>query len=132
MSEENVEVVKRLYRAWGAGNPEEALWLMAPDVVWIAIEDAPDAGTYRGTAGVLAYFGDWLQDFEDLRMDFDELIEAGEFLIAVQRGRARGKRSGVDVDLRYAVVYEFADGRITRVREFRTKEQALEAAGLSE
>jgi len=132
MSRENVEIVKRLYQAWSAGDPEVALELVSPDVVWIAIEDAPDAGTYRGTAGVLAYFGDWLQDFEDLRMEFDELIGAGEFLVAVQRGRARGKGSGVEVDLRYAVLYEFEDGRITRVREFRTKEQALEAAGLSE
>ena len=98
--------------------------------MWTAIEDAPDAGTYRGHDGVLAYMSDWLQDFEDLRMEFEEVIEAEDRVVAVQRGRGRGKGSGVEVDLRYAVVYEFRNGKILRVREFRTKELALAATGL--
>jgi ketosteroid isomerase-like protein len=132
MSKESLEALSRMYAAWRAGRPDEALAWIDPEVVWTAIEDAPDAGTYRGHDGVLAYMNDWLQDFEDLRVEFEEVIEAEDWVVAVQRGRGRGKVSGVEVDLRYAVVYEFRSGKILRVREFRTKDLALEATELRE
>jgi ketosteroid isomerase-like protein len=132
MSTESLETLTRTYAAWRAGRPEEALAWLDPEVVWTAIEDAPDAGTYRGPDGVLTYMNDWLQDFEDLRVDFEEVIEGEDCIVAVQRGRGRGKTSGVEVDIRYAVVYEFRNRKILRVREFRSKELALEAAGLRE
>jgi ketosteroid isomerase-like protein len=132
MSKDSLETLSRTYAAWRAGRPEEALAWIDTEVEWTAIEDAPDAGTYRGHDGVLAYMNDWLQDFEDLQMAFEEVLEAEDCLVAVQRGRGRGKESGVEVELRYAVVYEFRNGKILRVREFRTKELALEATGLRE
>lgn len=55
MSTESLETLTRTYAAWRAGRPEEALAWLDPEVVWTAIEDAPDAGTYRGPDGVLTY-----------------------------------------------------------------------------
>ncbi|MQA76324.1 MAG: DUF4440 domain-containing protein [Solirubrobacterales bacterium] len=130
MSHANLEKVTRTYEAWRAGGPERALRWMDPEIVWTALEDAPDAGVYRGHAGVLAYMNDWLRDFEDLRMDFEDVVETEDCVVAVQRGRGRGKGSGIEVDLRYAAVYDFRSGKLERVREFRTKELALQAAGL--
>jgi ketosteroid isomerase-like protein len=71
--------------------------------------------------------------FDDLTVEPLELIDAGEDqVIAVLRFGGRAKLSGVETDLTYAVVYTIRDGKIARGREYWTKEQALEAAGLSE
>jgi ketosteroid isomerase-like protein len=77
MSTESLEALSRTYAAWRAGKPDEALAWIDPEVVWTAIEDAPDAGTYRGHDGVLTYMNDWLQDFEDLRNG--KVLRAREF-----------------------------------------------------
>jgi ketosteroid isomerase-like protein len=76
---------------------------------------------------------DWLDTFDDLNVEPLELIDAGEDqVIAVLRNSGRAKLSGVEADLTYAALYTFRDGKIARGREYWTKEQALEAAGLSE
>ena len=62
-----------------------------------------------------------------------ELIDAGEDkVIAVVRISGRAKLSGVETDLTFAALYTIRDGKVARGREYWTKEQALEAAGLSE
>jgi ketosteroid isomerase-like protein len=44
----------------------------------------------------------------------------------------RANLSGVEVDLTFAALYTVRDGKVARGREYWTKEQALEAAGLRE
>ena len=44
----------------------------------------------------------------------------------------RAKLSGIETDLTYAVVHTIRDGKIARGREYMTRAEALEAAGLSE
>ena len=60
------------------------------------------------------------------------MIDAGEQVVSVQRitGRARG--SGVETELRYAVVNTVRNGKLVRGREYWTRAEALEAVGLSE
>ena len=48
------------------------------------------------------------------------------------RHRGRGRESGVTVDARFYEVYTLRDGRIVRADEFSERQEALEAAGLSE
>ena len=48
----NVEVARNLYDGWMDGDVARALESVDSEVVWEAIADAPDAGTYRGHAGV--------------------------------------------------------------------------------
>jgi ketosteroid isomerase-like protein len=62
-----------------------------------------------------------------------ELIDAGEDqVVAVLRIMGRAKLSGVETDLTYAALYTIRDGKIARGREYWTRDEALEAAGLSE
>jgi ketosteroid isomerase-like protein len=79
---------------------------------------------------VRLYMEDWLEDFDILSMDFEEVVDARDRLVIVQCGRTIGKGSGVKTELRYAVAYWFRGGRIVGIKEFRTKGEALEAAGL--
>ena len=76
---------------------------------------------------------DWLDMLDDFRAEPVELIEAGEDkVIAVVRISGRAKLSGVEVDMTYAELSTLRDGKVTRSRQFFTRDEALEAAGLSE
>jgi ketosteroid isomerase-like protein len=132
MSQENVEIVRGVYAGWVDGDVASALVHLDPAVVWEAIADAPDAGTYRGHAGVRRYMEDWLADFDILSMGFEEVIDADDRIVITQHARTRGKGSGIETELHYAVAYRIRSGRIIEIKEFRTKEEALEAAGRSE
>jgi ketosteroid isomerase-like protein len=124
------EIVWRLYNeGWAAGNFGLMLDLLDPGIVWTAIEDAPDAGTYRGYEGVRAYWQDWLDDFEVHEFRIEESIRAGDRLVCVQRGATTSRRSGIRTELLYAGLYTFGDdGRLVEVNEYATREKALAAA----
>src|SRR5215211_7716994 len=135
MSQENVEVVRRSVDAFSGGDLDN--WLAAycaDDIDYRAVEGAlDDSGPMHGKDAVRAYAQDWLDMFDDLKVEPVELIDAGEDqVIAVLRNSGRAKLSGVETDLTYAALYTIRDGKIARGREYWTKEQALEAVGLSE
>lgn len=131
MSRENLDVVRAVNEAWASGDVDRAMGYLNDDVAWEAIEEAPDAGTYRGHAGVRAYFEDWLGDFR-LEMELGEAMEAGEKLVCPQHAVATSKGSGLATEMDYAVVYSFRDGKILAAKEYRALDQALEAVGLRE
>jgi ketosteroid isomerase-like protein len=132
MAQENIEFVRKVYDAWARGDATQAFDFLDPEVVWEAIEDAPDAGTYRGHAGVKRYMDDWLQDFEDFAFEFGQPVEVGGRLVLEQWGRNKGKGSGLETEIRYAAVYTFRRGKVLTVKEYNSCAEALEAAGAAE
>jgi ketosteroid isomerase-like protein len=66
------------------------------------------------------------------RLEADELIDAGDAVIVVVRQIARGRESGAEVSNRVVMVYGFREGKVTSGDAYRTKGEALEAAGLTE
>src|SRR5215207_10565572 len=133
MSQENVEIVKAALDAWPRGLDALAEY-WTDDIDHRAIEGALyDRGPMHGKEAVRDYLRDWLDMFDDFKVEPVELIDAGEDqVVGVLRVSGRAKLSGVETDLTYAVVYTIRDGKIARGREYWTKEQALEAAGLRE
>jgi ketosteroid isomerase-like protein len=134
MSQENVEIVRNMAAAFNRGDLDAWSEGLADDIDHRAVEGAlDDPGPILGKEAVRAYMQDWLDLFNDLKVEPTELIDAGEDqVVAVSRISGRAKLSGVETDLTYAAVYTIRDGKIARGREYWTKEQALEAAGLRE
>jgi ketosteroid isomerase-like protein len=127
------EIVSRLYReGWGRADFDVVRELLDDDIVWTAIEGAPDAGTYRGFESVRGYMQDWLDEFDFNEGDdaqIEESVEVGERLVCLQRVIGTGKRSGLRSEIRYACLYTFGDDeRILEVNEYATLGEALEAA----
>ena len=133
MSQENVEIVRSLFAAFDQGL-DAATEYWHPEIDWRAIEGAPDdPGPIHGKDAMRAYAQDWLDTFDDFKYEPVELTDAGEDkVIAVVRLSGRAKLSGVETDLTFAVVSTIRDGKIARGREYWTRDEALEAAGLSE
>jgi ketosteroid isomerase-like protein len=134
MSEENVETVRRSAAAFNRGDLDAWIECWADDIDYRAVEGAPDDhGPIEGKDALRAYVEDWRETFDDFRTEPTELIDAGEDrAIAVMRISGRARLSGVEVDLTFAVVYTLRDGKVARGREYWTRDQALEAAGLRE
>ena len=134
MSEENVEIVRASAAAFNRGDLDAWLEYWTDDIDYRAIEGAPDDhGPIQGKDALRVYVQDWRDTFDDFRQEPVEQIDAGDDkVIAVFRISGRAKLSGVETDLTYAALYTFRDGKIARGREYWTREDALEAAALSE
>jgi ketosteroid isomerase-like protein len=135
MSRENVEIVERLYSdCFAAANLDVVPDVLHPEIVWTAIESAPDFGTRRGHPGARAYMGDWLGGFDFEAMPTEEVATTPDGrLVCSLHAVGTEKRSGLTTEIHYAGVFCFAgDGRIVEIHEYATVEEALEAAGLQE
>ena len=131
MSNANVEIVRQSLEAFNSKGVDGLVNFWHPDIDWRAIEGAPDdVGVFTGEEAMRRYLGEWVEMFEDARNEPEEFIEAGDQVVAVQHASGVGKRNGVPVDMRYAVVYTVRYGKITRGREYATRTEALEAVGL--
>jgi ketosteroid isomerase-like protein len=132
MSQENVDVVRAQFAALGHGGLEAVTRFWHPDIEWRAIVGAlDDVGVMRGEDAVRRYYQDWIDTVDHLRVEVVEVIaEAGEQVVVVVRNSGRGRVSGAPSSGRYYVACIVRDGRIASGREYGTRVQALEAAGL--
>ena len=87
----------------------------------------------HGKDAVRAYLEDWLDTFEDFRVEPVELINVGEEqVVGTLRYSGRARHSDVKVDSLFAAVFVIRHGQIVGGGEYKTRTQALEAAGLEE
>src|SRR5262245_17730219 len=134
MSQENVEIVKAAYEAFARGGLDRWLQHFADDVDWRSIEGAPDdSGPIHGKKALREWLQDWIDMFDGFWMEPIELIDAGgDTVVVIERFGGCAKLRGVETEQRKTEVFTILDGKIARGREYATREQALEAAGLSE
>ncbi len=126
------EMFSAANRAAETGGLDDWLNFFSQDILWEAVEDAPDAGTYRGHEGIRGYLEDWLDTVDGFRQDPRELTEVGDCVVADVRFTARIKGTDNEMALDYCQVSLIEDGKITRVKEFREHDDALAYAEGSE
>src|SRR5947207_14282173 len=93
------------------------------------------AGVYPGFDELRSFYDDWFSTFpfDDWEQELDEVIDCGdEVVVALTRQRGRGSASGVTVELEYAQVITFREGKIVRSVVYTDLDQALKVAGLAE
>jgi ketosteroid isomerase-like protein len=134
MSQENVELVRQAYEAWNRGDVGSVLEILDLDIEWNTSDvffDQPHS--YHGRS---AWQGEFLPElmetFEAYRAEPEELIDAGEQVVALVRVGATGRSSGAEGMARVGHVVTVRGGRITRFTEYKEAGDALEAAGLAE
>ena len=144
MSQENVEVVQRVFRHWAEGaetkDPRalEAVFaegLFSPDTKYTPLQEVAGTGgtTYVGLDGLREFVGAWSAAWVDWRVALEETIDAGDDrVVAVIRQSGTGRGSGARVSLRFAMVFTFSGGQVTDRRDYLDLSDALEAVGLSE
>jgi len=138
MSQENVETVRRLFAAFQGvhvGNfdrrLDEVREIFDPEVEWVAAPHSLLASEeYRGYDGVRRFWTRFLSAWDEYGVQVEELIGAGDQVVAVMR--LTGRTNELEVDEARSSLLTLRDGRIVRIEPFASKAEALEAAGLRE
>ena len=135
MSQENVEVVRRVTDVMDAEGFEAALpvFLEAadPDVEWREDPAWPGAATYRGVEQVRQVILDRMGTL-DFDQQTEDLIGVDDKVVLLVRWVGRGKASGAQGELSMAMVWTVREQAITRVEFFLDRVRAMEAVGLPE
>jgi ketosteroid isomerase-like protein len=126
ISQENVDKARGFIEAYNRRDFDTALKDFDPDIDWVLPEQqSSDSG--RGTAAVLRFFEDIEETFDDLRLDAQEYVDAGD-MIATRLRHHGCSKSGIELDTElYHQVATFHDGVIVRMEYFTTWPAALEA-----
>jgi ketosteroid isomerase-like protein len=133
MSQENVEIVKEFMGLFEAGDRNEWRDYFDPDVVWdTSASKMPSAGIYHGHQGVERFFREWLGAWSDYGVEAREYIDAGGSVVIVFRQSGTGRGSGVRTERDFFGVYDLSDSKVVRYRQYESRQEALEAAGLRE
>ena len=134
MSRENVELMRRGYEAFNRGDIDDVVDALAgPDCEFIPAGLLPGVEeVYRGPDGFRRFASLFWEGFDDPRVEVDDLVDAGDQVLATVTNRGRGKVSGVDVARTTWAVWTIRDGKVIRGQAFESRAEALEAVGLSE
>jgi ketosteroid isomerase-like protein len=131
MSQENVEIVRRVYELW----PTQQ-WSLIPDYFDPNVEidlsrNVFNPDVYRGHGGIHAVLQRIYDMWDDFQMVPTEIIGGGDKVLATVRMSGTGKESGVNVAMEVMTVWTLRDSKIIHVAGgFRV--EALEAVGLAE
>ena len=132
MSDENVEAVRRSFDLWLSGEVDAWRETLDPNVGWdISTHPLPDVPNHgRGCDALLTdVFATYMSGWNDYSVELKELIDAGDQVVAVLHETAKMRDTDVPLDRDLVHLWTVDDGRASFLRVFRTKEEALEAAG---
>ena len=130
MSQQNVDKARGFIEAYNRRDFDAALASFDPDVDWVLpAHQAQDSA--HGTDAVRRFFEELDEHFDDLQLEPQEYVDAGDRVATRLRYFGRGKGSGVEIETEmYHQVATFHDGRIVRMEYVTSWPAALEAAGV--
>jgi ketosteroid isomerase-like protein len=144
MSWANVGTLRALFESWSTDtetwHEAQEAWRrgerdMSPFDPEVSYDDMvmPDrvGETYQGHEGVLRATERWIEPFEWLRIELEEIVDAGERLVSIHRWHAKARQTGIEIYSPRAYVWTFKDGKIIHFRSYLDPAQALESAGLT-
>ncbi|CAN5440075.1 hypothetical protein BH20ACT15_BH20ACT15_06920 [soil metagenome] len=126
MSEQNLELVRRIYDAWA--REESAAAYMSDDVEYVNPTYAVEPGTRRGRRS----FATVRDTFEDFELDVERILDAGgSEVVVLARYAGTGSGSGIPVQGEHGYVWTIRGGKAVRFQWFQSHGEALEAAGIA-
>ena len=131
MSQENVEIVRRLVDAFNRDDVDTVLTAFEEGCEIDEPPQMPDSPVtgYRGHSGVREWMGN-LRGVAGVTFELRSATPSGDSLLCALASRGRGRGSDVPIEWTTFAVFGVRDGRIARVRVFLDHAEALEAAGL--
>ena len=133
-SEGNVEKIRQAQAAFSRGDLSVAKALVAQDVDWGSLASWPgNEAVYRGPGAMDRWMDTIRSAWESFDVTTGEVVrDAGDVLVISEHLRGRGRGSGAEVEMQVFSTYWFEDAKVVKRRVFVSRDEALEAAGLSE
>jgi ketosteroid isomerase-like protein len=130
MSQENVEVVRRVYELAEARGVEGLLEFATDDIVWISDPRFPGGGRHSGKENVHRWLTElWIYD--EVSIDVEEIMDLDDRALGITRFHGTSADAPA-ADWPWCHLFAFRDGLIRQAQSFLDRAAALEAAGLSE
>ena len=132
MSQQNVDLIRGIYDAFGAGDIPGVLGRMSPDIEWNEAESFTyaDGNPYRGPdailGGVFARLGGEWDGFAAVP---EEFLDAGDSVVVLGRYRGTCKATGEPVDAQMAHVWRVKDGKAAAFQQYTDTLQFARATG---
>jgi ketosteroid isomerase-like protein len=126
-----VETICRVYERWAEGDFQTTDHLDAQFLL-VMRPEFPESGTYLGLQRLAQYMGHFLEPWDRITIDAEELIPAGDSIVAAVTQRGTGSGSGAATEFRYFHLWTFRGGKAIRLETIRERDDALAAAGLSD
>jgi ketosteroid isomerase-like protein len=125
---EILQILDRGYTLiWREDRLEDALSGLDDDFEWV-VPDHPEGAVRHGSASVIEFFREWLEPWDDLRVDWEiEEVAPGRGLASIDMS-GRGHGSGAPTEMRIFQLWTFRDGRAVRMELFRDADEARRAA----
>ena len=128
-----MEVVRASWAAYARGEYEASLSAYAEDTVWDDVRYRPDGAVHAGHRALVEVARTWRGTWNRYEIEAEDVLDAGGDTVAVVlRETGEGKGGGIELTNRWGVVMTVRDGKIVHTVVYRTPEEALDAAGLSE
>ena len=135
MSRENVEIVRAIYEALANRDATTPYELYAPDIEWDVGDQWMGVGVgriFHGHEGVRTFWRELLSEFPVADFAVEDLVDAGDHVLAVLQGRFVGRTFGPLPVGRHYAAWALRDGKVVRMQVFTDRDEALEAVGLRE
>jgi ketosteroid isomerase-like protein len=130
MPQGNVEIVRRIYEAWAAGDFRAGEEVLDEHVVFVVSPDFPEFGVFAGPAGVKNYMRRLLEQCERLTLEAKQIQSVGDTVLAHVVQHGKGRASGIEGDDRYFMLFTFRGRKIVRIETVMREAEALETVGL--
>jgi len=128
MSQQNVDVVRSAYEAFGQGDMDTVSSMLAA-TEWHEAEGMPYGGTFTGADAIFQnVLGPISQDVEGFAARPDEILDGGDEKV-VSLGRYSGQGANGPVDVPYAHVWTVRDGKIAHFVQYTDTRLFGEAVG---
>ncbi|MEI9951667.1 MAG: nuclear transport factor 2 family protein [Pseudomonadota bacterium] len=115
----NVDLVRDVYAAFGAGDVPKVLGSMHPQIQWTQTPGYKHGGAYQSPQAVLEnVFAKIMADFESFSIDTERLLDAGNVVVMQGHYVAKGKATGKGVRAAVVHVLEVSDGKIVRFDQY--------------
>ncbi len=125
-------LLKRAYEALQADGVEGITHLIAPEFEVETPSDlAVEPQVYRGPDGVRRWFDTFYEVMDEVNLEADEFIPAGERVVCPGRVVARGQDSGIETNQAVSLVWTLREGRAVKIDIYADKREALAAVGLA-
>lgn len=119
------------YAAFNRGDIDAAVQSLDPQVEWTEPAEFPGGGTYHGIEGAKHYLAQSRAGAAQVVSQPEQFIPAGNRIIVFVHARVLPKNSTTWQDIRLADVYTFQNGRVTRMRAFANRDDALRWVGVA-
>jgi ketosteroid isomerase-like protein len=132
MSEANVELARRGYARWSAGDVDGMIEMITPDFEFVpAIAGTVEGGTVKGPDEARRFFTGLNETWETFQIEADEFRDLGDRVLSSGRLIAKGRGSEVELDHPFYSVVWIRDGRFARMQSFLEQDAAEAAAGVN-